>query len=133
IKQHQESDLKGKLPLLGGGTLTDESGLPQMGDEAIGTITALHYSQALQTPANQKFAKAFEVKAGKISSYYSESTYTNMRWINEAVKAIDGKVENKEALLNALKKVTLKDTPRGPLTVDRWGNPIQNIYIRKTE
>ena len=50
-----------------------------------------------------------EAKAGKISSYYSEATYTNTRWIHEAVKAIDGKVENKQALLEALKKVNLKE------------------------
>ena len=133
MKQYEETGLKGKLPLLGGGTTTDESVLPQMGDEAIGTMTALHYSQALDTPANQKFSKAFEAKAGKISSYYSEACYTNARWIAEAVKAIGGKAEDREALLAALKKVDLKDTARGPVTVDRWGNPVQNIYIRKVE
>jgi branched-chain amino acid transport system substrate-binding protein len=104
-----------------------------MGDESLGTITALHYSQALDTPANQKFAKAFEAKAGKISSYYSEACYTNARWIAEAVRAIGGKVEDREAFLGALKKVDIKDTPRGPLTVDRWGNPVQNIYVRRVE
>jgi branched-chain amino acid transport system substrate-binding protein len=57
MKQYEESGLKAKLPLLGGGTLTDESVLPQMGDEAVGTITALHYSQALDNPANQKFSR----------------------------------------------------------------------------
>jgi branched-chain amino acid transport system substrate-binding protein len=133
MKQYEESGLKARLPLYGGGTLTDESVLPQMGDEAIGTITALHYSQALDNPANQKFSKAFEAKAGKISSYYSEACYTNARWINEAVKAIGGKVEDRDAFLAALKKVVLKDTARGPLSVDRWGNPVQNIYIRKVE
>jgi branched-chain amino acid transport system substrate-binding protein len=55
VKQYQEAGLQGKLPLLGGGTTTDESVLPQMGDEALGTVTALHYSQALDTPQNQKF------------------------------------------------------------------------------
>jgi branched-chain amino acid transport system substrate-binding protein len=133
MKQYEESGLKGKLPLYGGGTLTDESVLPQMGDESLGTITALHYSQALDNPANQKFAKAFEAKAGKIASYYSEACYTNGRWIAEAVKAIGGKVEDRDAFLAALKKVELKDTARGPLSVDRWGNPVQNIYIRKVE
>ena len=133
MKQYEESGLKAKLPLLGGGTLTDESVLPQMGDEAVGTITALHYSQALDNPANQKFSKAFETKAGKISSYYSEACYTNARWIAEAVKAIGGKVEDRDAFLGALKKVELKDTARGPLSIDRWGNPVQNIYIRKVE
>ena len=133
MKQYQEAGLPGKLPLYGGGTTTDESVLPQMGDEALGTITALHYSQALDTPQNQKFARAFEAKAGKISSYYSEATYTNMRWISEAIKAVGGKVEDRPGLLAALRKVDIKDTPRGPLSVDSHGNPIQNIYVRKVE
>jgi branched-chain amino acid transport system substrate-binding protein len=133
MKQYQEAGLHGKLPLLGGGTTTDESVLPQMGDEALGTITALHYSQAIDTPQNAKFAKAFEAKAGKISSYYSEATYTNMRWISEAVKAVGGKVEDRPALLAALRKVDIKDTARGPLSVDGHGNPIQTIYVRKVE
>jgi branched-chain amino acid transport system substrate-binding protein len=121
------------VPLLGGGTTTDESVLPQMGDEALDIVTALHYSQALDTPQNAKFAKAFEAKAGKIASYYSEATYTNMRWITEAIKAVGGKVDDRAALLAALRKVHISDTARGPLSVDGHGNPVQNIYIRKVE
>ena len=82
---------------------------------------------------NQKFARAFEAKAGKISSYYSEATYTNMRWISEAVKAVGGKVEDRAALLAALRRVDIKHTARGPLSVDAYGNPVQNIYVRKVE
>ena len=88
MKQYEETGRKARQPLLGGGTTTDESVLPQMGNESLGVITALHYSQALDNPANQKFAKAFEAKAGKIASYYSEACYTNARWIAEAVKAV---------------------------------------------
>jgi branched-chain amino acid transport system substrate-binding protein len=133
MKQYQEAGLRGKLPLYGGGTTTDESVLPQMGDEALGTITALHYSQAIDTPQNQRFARAFEAKAGKIASYYSEATYTNMRWIAEAITAVGGKVEDRPGLLAALRKVDIRDTPRGPLSVDSHGNPVQNIYVRKVE
>jgi branched-chain amino acid transport system substrate-binding protein len=133
VKQYQEAGLKDKLPLLGGGTLTDETVLPQMGDEALGLITALHYSQALDNPTNAKFNKAFEASAGKIASYYSEATYTNARWIVEAIKAAGGKVEDRDAMLAALRKVDLKDSARGPLKVDDFGNPIQNVYIRKVE
>jgi branched-chain amino acid transport system substrate-binding protein len=132
-KQYQEAGLKDRLPLLGGGTTTDESALPQMGDEAIGVITALHYSQALDNPANQKFAKAFEAKAGKMASYYSEAAYTNARWIVEAAKLAGGKVEDRDAMLAALRKVTLKDSPRGPLSIDDYNSVIQNVYIRKVE
>ena len=133
VKQYADSGLKAKIPLLGNGTTTDESVLPQMGDEALGVYTALHYSAALTNPANLKFAKAFEAKAGKVPSYYAETNYTNARWIVEAIKAIGGKVEDREAFLAALKKVELKDFPRGPVVIDRWGNPVQSVYIRKVE
>ncbi len=132
-KQYQEFGLKGKLPLIGGGTVTDEHALPSMGDEAIGVITPLHYSEVLDNPANKKFVKAFREKAKKAASYYSEGTYTGARWIVEAIKAINGDVENRGKLMEALRKVDLKDVPRGPMKLDNYGNPIQNIYIRKVE
>jgi len=133
MKQYEAAGLKDKVPLLGGGTTTDESVLPQMGDEAIGAITALHYSAAIDTPQNRKFATAFDGKAGKSASYYSEATYTGTRWIAEAIKAIGGKVEDRDALLAALRRVEIKDAPRGPIAVDQWNNPVQTIYVRKVE
>jgi branched-chain amino acid transport system substrate-binding protein len=132
-KQYDEAGLKGKLPLLGGGTTTDESVLPQMGDEALGIVSALHYSQAIDTEQNRKFAKAFEAKAGKIPSYYSEAGYTNGRWMVEAVKLAGGRVEDRDAMLAALRKVNLKESARGPISIDAYGNPVQNIYVRKVE
>ena len=133
VKQYQEFGLKDKIPLIGGGTVTDEHALPSMGDEAIGIITPLHYSEVLDNAANKKFVEGFRRKAQKAASYYSEGTYTGARWIVEAIKSINGDVENREKLLAALKQVELKDVPRGPMKLDSYGNPIQNIYIRKVE
>jgi branched-chain amino acid transport system substrate-binding protein len=133
FKQAGEFGLKGKIPIVGGGTSTDEHALPSMGDEALGIITALHYSEALDNPANKKFVKAFREKAKKSASYYSEGGYTGMRWIVEAIKAIKGDVENRPKFMDALRKVELKDVPRGPMKLDAYGNPIQNVYIRKVE
>ena len=132
-KQYQEFGLKGKLAVVGGGTSTDEHALPSMGDEALGIITALHYSEALDNPANKKFVKAFREKAKKAASYYSEGTYTGARWIVEAIKAVKGDVENRPKFMEALRKVDIKDVPRGPMKLDDYGNPIQNVYIRKVE
>jgi len=132
-KQYKEFGLKARIPLIGGGTVTDEHALPSMGDEAIGVITPLHYSEVLDNPANKKFVKAFREKAKKAASYYSEGTYTGARWIVEAIKAINGDVENRPKLMGALRKVELKDVPRGPMKLDEYGNPNQNIYIRKVE
>ncbi len=127
------SSLKGRLPVIAGGTHTDEHILPQLGDETIGVISAHHYSAALETPANQRFRAAFEKKFNRLPSFYSENCYTGARAVSEAVKAIGGKVEDRAALMAALRKVEIKDAPRGPIKMDPYGNPTQNIYIRKVE
>ncbi|HEY2994205.1 MAG TPA: ABC transporter substrate-binding protein [Methylomirabilota bacterium] len=133
FKQYQDAGLTGKIPLIGGGPAVDEALLPQMGDEALGVVTPLIYSAALDTPANRKFVKEYRAKFGKVPSYFSETNYTSGRWINEAVRSIGGKVEDREAFLAALRKVEIADAIRGPVKLDAHGNPIQNIYIRKVE
>jgi branched-chain amino acid transport system substrate-binding protein len=133
VKQYKEFGLKDKIPLIGGGTVTDEHALPSMGDEAIGIITPLIYSEVLDNAANKKFVKGFRAKAKKAASYYSEGTYSGARWIVEAIKKVNGDVENRPNMLAALKNVELKDLPRGPMKLDHYGNPIQNVYIRKVE
>ena len=132
-KQYQDAGLKAKLPLLGGGTTFDEFVLPSLGDEAIGGISPLMYSAALDTPINKRFVKDYRAKYGKVPSYYSEVCYTTGRWINDAAKAIGGDLEDRERFLAALRKVEVPDAPRGPVKLDAHGNPIQNIYIRKVE
>ena len=132
-KQYQDAGLKARMPLIGGGTTFDEFVLSSLGDEAIGGMTPLIYSAALDTPANKKFVADYRKKYGKVPSYFSETSYTSTRWIAEAAKAIGGDVEDREKFLGALRKVELTDTPRGPVKLDTHGNPIQNIYIRKVE
>src|SRR5712691_6736263 len=109
------------------------AGPPAMGDEAVGIVSPLIYSAALDTPENRRFVAQYRKRFGKVPSYFSETNYTSGRWINEAVKAIGGNVEDREKLLAALRKVEIADTPRGPVKVDAYGNPIQNTYIRKVE
>ena len=132
-QQYAASGLRGRLPLIAGGTYTDEHVLPQLGDESIGVVSAHHYSASLDTPANKRFRAAFEKAYNRIPSFYSENCYTGARIINEAVRAIGGKVEDRAALMAALRKVEITDAPRGPVQMDAYGNPTQNIYIRKVE
>ena len=132
-KQYQDAGLKARLPLIGGGTSFDEFVLPALGDEAIGAISPLIYSAAIDTPVNQRFVKEFRKKYGKVPGYYAEASYTAARWIAESAKAVGGNVEDKEKFLAALKKVEISDAPRGPIRLDPYGNPIQNIYVRKVE
>ena len=132
-KQYAESGLKSRIPLIAGGTYTDEHVLPQLGDESIGVISAHHYSAALETPANRKFRAAFEKKYDRVPSFYSEDCYTGARVVAEAAKAIGGRMEDRAAFMGALRAVEIADAPRGPVKMDPYGNPTQNIYIRKVE
>jgi branched-chain amino acid transport system substrate-binding protein len=132
-KQYAEAGLKGKLPLIGGGTFTDEHVLRTMGDEVLGVITALHYSAALTTPANRRFAQAYEAKFKQIPSYYSEGTYVAGIALKAALEGIGGDIENADKFLGALRRVDLSDAPRGAMRFDDFGNPIQSIYVRRVE
>jgi len=133
MKQYDEAGLRGKIPLIAGGPAVDEALLPSMGDEAIGVVSPLIYSGALDTPANRRFAKEYRARFGKVPSYFAETNYTSGRWINEAVKSLGGNVEDREKLLAALRRVEIADAPRGPIKLDAYGNPIQNVYFRKIE
>jgi branched-chain amino acid transport system substrate-binding protein len=132
-KQFAEAGLRERLPLIGGGTFVDEHVLRVQGDEVLGVITALHYSAALQNPANKKFAAAYEAKYKQVPSYYSEGTYVAGVALKAALEATGGDIENAEKFLGALRRVDLSDSPRGPMRFDDYGNPIMNIYVRKVE
>ena len=132
-QQWATSGLKDRMPVIAGGTHTDEHVLPQLGDETIGVISAHHYSAALDTPANRRFRAAFEKKYSRGPSFYSENCYTGARVVAEAAKAVNGRVEDRPAFMNALRHVEIADAPRGPVKMDPYGNPTQNIYIRKVE
>jgi branched-chain amino acid transport system substrate-binding protein len=133
MKQYADAGLKGHLPLIGGGTFTDEHVLRSMGDEALGVVTALHYSAALDTPANRKFAQAYQARFGQVPSYYSEGTYVAGQALAAALEETGGQADEPEKLVAALRRVDLSDAPRGPLKLDEYGNPVENIYVRKVE
>ena len=133
MRQYEEFGLKKRIPLIGGGTTTDEHILPFMGDEALGVITALHYSAAVDTPANRTFAAAYRARYRKVPSYYSESMYTAGKWLVQAIEALNGQVEDPRALLEALRKVKVTGVPRGPVESDEYGSPVENVYIRRVE
>jgi branched-chain amino acid transport system substrate-binding protein len=121
-----------KKPIIGGGTSYDEFVLPFMGDEAIGDVSALHYSAALDTPKNAAFVKAYRAKFNKVPSYYSENNYTTAQWLDEALKKAGGKWPGPEELIKLMVSIKL-DAVRGPVSLDENRNPIQNIYIKKVE
>jgi branched-chain amino acid transport system substrate-binding protein len=131
LKQYREYGMK--MPVLGSATTTDEGILKQMGDEALGVITGGFYAAGIDTPENHRFVGVVNKEYGADPGYYTVGAYSAGLLVEIAVKAVGGKVENKDAFMKALRNPgTVKD-PRGDWRLDSYGNPVQTMYVRKVE
>jgi len=130
VRQFVEYGLKDKIQVVGGMTALDESVLRNMGDEALGIVTACWYSAELDAKPNQTFAPDFRKEFKYDPGFYAASTYVNGAVLEAAIKSVDGKVEDKKAFMAAL-RATNVDTARGPVKFDALGNVVGNVYLRK--
>jgi branched-chain amino acid transport system substrate-binding protein len=132
IQQYASFGLKGRIPLLGAMNATDQSVIRTMGAETEGIFSASQFCEGSENPVTQKWVKDYTDKYSKLPSVYGVSTYSGMMWITKALDAIGGKAEDREALLDAVPKIELTESPLGKtVKLDAYGNPIFDIYIRK--
>src|ERR1041385_598601 len=122
-----------KPVVMGNPTLTDEGILKNMGDEAIGVYTASWYTVDRDDPDNKRFVEAIRREYKATPGFYTAATYTSGLWIEEAMKLVKGKFEDKAAFVTAMHNVKLDHGPMGPLRLDEYGKPILNVYVRKVE
>jgi branched-chain amino acid transport system substrate-binding protein len=133
VKQYADFGMKARFPLIGPGHMTDEVNLVSMGDEAVGTVTTLHYSAALDNQWNRAFVQRYQAKFNKVPNSYAEAGYTSALWMDRALQRTGGRITDKAAFIKAMQALVVSDTPRGPLRLDQYGNIIQNIYIRRVD
>jgi branched-chain amino acid transport system substrate-binding protein len=133
VHQLTEFGLAEKVKMIGGMTAVDESLFKAMGDEALGLVSACWYSAALDTPINKKFVAEMNKEYGADPGFYAAATNTEGSVLEAALKAINGKVEDKAAFMKALRATDIPETVRGPVKFDNLGNIIGNVYIRKVE
>jgi branched-chain amino acid transport system substrate-binding protein len=132
LRQFNEYGLRGKVNVVGGMTALDEAVLRNMGDEALGIITACWYSAELDNPVNRKFAPAFRAEAKYDPGFYAAATYTDAAVLEAALTSVQGKIEDKKAFMAALRKTNTL-TCRGPVMFDDYGNVVGNVYMRRVE
>ncbi|WP_231711067.1 ABC transporter substrate-binding protein [Xanthobacter dioxanivorans] len=133
FRQFYEYGLKDKLPLLGGMTAFDESLLPRMGDDAIGLLSVCWYSATIDNPQNKKFVAAMQRDYKVDPGFYAAATYTAAAVLEASVKALGARVGDKEALRDSLHAIKVEDTCRGPVSLDKNGNVVGNVYVRRVE
>lgn len=133
VQAWSDFGLKGEIPLLGAETTLDQSLLRGMGDEAVGLISTGHFAEGRGSPATQEFVDAYLEAYDKLPSYYSASMYSAAQWITQAVEEVGGDVSDTQAFLEGVRGVQLDDSPLGPMRLDEYDNPVQNVYIREVE
>jgi branched-chain amino acid transport system substrate-binding protein len=118
--------------LIGGETLLDQSLLRNMGPEAEGLISVGKYAEGREEGPTQQFVEAFDEAYGDLPSYYASVSYSVAQWTAQALEEVDGDIEDTEAFLDAVRGIEL-DTPGGPMRLDEYDNPIQNVYMREVQ
>ena len=134
MKQYAERGLdKSGIKLIGTGDMTDDDILNDMGDVALGVITAQFYSAAHPSAENKAFVDAFKkANKGMRPNFMAVGGYDGMHLIYEALKKTNGNTDG-DALVAAMKSMAWT-SPRGPISIDPATRDIvQNIYVRKVE
>ena len=119
---------------LHGGYWLHEDAIPQIDDRAVGLISnTVHYVAGIDTPENKIFVDEYARRYKKLPSWFAESSYTSSMWTKAAIDSIKGNVEDRAAFLKAMRTVKITNAPRGPLVLDAYDNPIQNMYITRLQ
>lgn len=122
-----------KTKVFGTGELTDDSALKNMGDSALGIITAWPYDHNLKNKLNQDFVAQYKKDfGGDNPNFFSAGGYDGMTLIYEALKKTNGDADA-EKLMGAIKGIKWT-SPRGPMTIDpETRDVIETMYIRRVE
>ena len=117
MKQFAERGLdKAGIKLIGPGDVTDDDLLPGMGNAAIGTVTAHHYSADHNSAMNKAYVAAFEKANHFRPNFMSVGGYDGMHLIYAALKKTGGKADG-NSLIAAMKGMKW-ESPRGPIEID---------------
>ena len=118
--------------ILGNGEVAMEDALKNLGDDAIGIITAFHYDPSHDSAMNREFVTAYVKAFGRNPDIFSVGGYDGMRLIYDALTKTHGKTDG-QALIDAAKGMAW-ESPRGPIAIDKDTRDIvQTVYIRRVE
>ena len=123
------------IQLIGPNAIVPDDELKNMGEAAVGVISASHYSAAGDRAANRAFVREWKQEYGQESlpNYFAVGGWDGMGAIVHAIRAQNGELEagrTQELLANW----SNPDSPRGPMRIDpETRDVIHNIYIRRVE
>jgi branched-chain amino acid transport system substrate-binding protein len=134
IQQYNSFGLKRRIPLMGAMNATDQSVIRTMGAEAEGVVSVAHFAEGSTSPATQAFVAEYEKRYQKLPSLYGFSHYSGALWVAEALKKVEGRAEDRDALLRTVRETELAGSPLGEtVRLDGYGNPVYTAHVRRVE
>jgi branched-chain amino acid transport system substrate-binding protein len=130
VKQYAQAGLIKTIPLYSAFTV-DATTVAAQGDAAVGTYGTAFWTIDLKNPANEKFVADFRKKYNYEPSTYAAQAYDSAQLIDAAIKAVGGKLANKDGLRDAFRKANFQSV-RGPFKINNNGFPIENYYLYET-
>jgi branched-chain amino acid transport system substrate-binding protein len=132
LEQWSSFGLKNKIPLIANETTTDQSNIRSIPPEIVeGIVSFAHYAEGREDPATSGFELKYGAAEGVLPSYMATGCYTAAQWLDLAITHVHGDINDGARLLTAIHDVRLTDSPIGPLELDRYNAPIENVYLRK--
>jgi branched-chain amino acid transport system substrate-binding protein len=129
VKDYDAAGLKKTIPLYGSGFLTDGT-LEAQGNAAEGLFTALHYGDSLETPRDKSFRLAYAKSYKLQPDVYAVQGYDAAQILGIGLNAVKGDVSKKAEFAAAVEKAKI-DSPRGPFSLSKAHNPVQDFYLRQ--
>ncbi len=131
VKDYAAAGLKTSIPLYGAGFLTDGT-LEAQGEAAQGLLTTLHYADGLTNPKDVAFKTAYAKAYGTAADVYAMQGYDSAQLLAAGLTAVKGDLSKRKELVHAMESAKI-DSPRGPMTLSKAHNPVNDIYLRKVE
>jgi branched-chain amino acid transport system substrate-binding protein len=129
IKQFVGSGLSKDIMLLLPGFSADQDVINAVGTPMAGLFNTAHWSPDLDNAANRKFVAEFQKEYHRVPTLYASQGYDTALLIDSAVKGVKGKLEDTQAVRNAVRSANFEST-RGSFKFNKNQYPIQNYYVR---
>jgi len=129
-RQYSEYGLKGRLPFFGIASFTSEELLAVMPPEAEGLLSAYTYCGTLDTPENRRFVEGYRARYNAWPGSYQYMGYMSAKFVIQALKDIQGRAEDREAFIAALRKIQLRG-PMGMASFDERQGMVGDFYVLK--
>ena len=129
VKDYAAAGLKKSIPLYGAGFLTDGT-LEAQGADADGLLTTLHYGDSLSGPRDASFRLGYAKTYKLQPDVYAVQGYDAAQILAIGLAAVKGDLSKKAEFAAAVEGAKI-DSPRGPFSISKSHNPVQDIYLRQ--